>query len=138
MQLKSSYLSYLLVYKSLIMMAEEMLCKNKRGNKDDEMFDNIVCSLQDIVSSEEFQNIRDNLVREHADLFEDTEENKLEYMVVFKKWSSTIEKHLETKLKQALPTFSLPKFSEMLKYSKTIFIIIIIHHLSLYLLVCFK
>jgi len=50
--------------------------------------------------------------RENASVFEDTEENKLEYMPIFKKYSAMIESHLEKRLAEAVEGFDMDVFSK--------------------------
>jgi hypothetical protein len=47
-----------------------------------------VAALQEIAITPEFQEVRDGFLAEHVHTFEDTEENKLEYMMVFQQWVS--------------------------------------------------
>jgi hypothetical protein len=54
-------------------------------NEEDDLFDTTIGALQDIAISDEFQDIMNNFCAENCDIFEDTEENKLEYMELFQK-----------------------------------------------------
>mmetsp|Transcript_27724 Transcript_27724/g.50658 ORF Transcript_27724/g.50658 Transcript_27724/m.50658 type:complete len:185 (+) Transcript_27724:53-607(+) len=85
------------------------------GSAEDLAYDRVVEVLQEIVLSEEFQVMLQDFAKEHCHEFEDTEENKLSYMELFKKYSDSIEKHLETQLEAALPGFSMPSFLEELE-----------------------
>ncbi len=49
------------------------------------MFDSIVGQLEDIAVSAEFQEIMQDFCKEHCHIFDDGEENKLEYTDIFNK-----------------------------------------------------
>ena len=57
-----------------------------------------------------FQELRDGFMERHADVFEDTEENKLQYMGIFKDWTATIESYITRSLTAAIPGFEMMKF----------------------------
>ena len=60
------------------------------GNGQDAFFDSVVEHLQEIAMNPQFQELRDGFLAKHAGVFEDTEENKLEYMGIFKEWVRSV------------------------------------------------
>jgi len=48
-------------------------------NKDDDDFDEMVGALQEIIMSMEFEELQINFLDKHYEIFENIEENKLEY-----------------------------------------------------------
>jgi hypothetical protein len=48
--------------------------------------------------------------------FEDSEENKLIYMDLFKEYTSQIETYLEQRLQEEVPGFDMEEFYEMLRW----------------------
>jgi len=59
---------------------EEILIEDKGGtNPDDDAFDEIVGCLQEIILSEEFENIQSDFFKKYYSIFTDDDENKLEY-----------------------------------------------------------
>ena len=50
------------------------------------MFDNFVGCLQEIVMNEEYQVMEEKFCKANCMHFENTEENKLKYMTIFKRW----------------------------------------------------
>jgi hypothetical protein len=62
---------------------------------DDYIFDNFVEKLQEIVIEDEFEKLRDDFFQKYADVFDNQDENKLEYMDIFKKYTQIIESHIE-------------------------------------------
>jgi The ARF-like 2 binding protein BART. len=64
-------------------------------NKEDDEFDTIVGALQDIVIDEEFEMLQNDFLDKHCMVFEDEEENKLEYMPIFNNYQKTLEKYIE-------------------------------------------
>lgn len=92
---------------------EEVLAAST-GSKADNLFDDIVGELQSLVMRQEFQDVRDTFLKEHCSIFEDTEENKLEYTPLFKEWTRRLEGFIETELAAAIPSFTLAGFIKML------------------------
>mmetsp|Transcript_128491 Transcript_128491/g.256680 ORF Transcript_128491/g.256680 Transcript_128491/m.256680 type:complete len:216 (+) Transcript_128491:33-680(+) len=84
------------------------------GSAEETAFDSIVGALQDVVMKEDFQTLLANFQREHCGHFEDTEENKLIYTELFKKYSDQIESHIESELTRAVPVFEMTSFLEKL------------------------
>ena len=50
--------------------------------------------------------------------FENTEENKLIYMDIFKKYTDSIEKYIEKRLAEEIPGFKMEVFGQQLKKRK--------------------
>jgi len=84
------------------------------GSAEETAFDTMIGALQDIVMNEDFQTLLTNFQREHCGHFEDTEENKLIYTELFKKYSDQIESHIESELRNAIPGFKMASFLEQL------------------------
>ena len=66
------------------------------GNTEDDRFDEIVGVLQEIVLEPDFEKLQRSFLNKHCDIFEDTEENKMEYMPIFKDYQKQIESDIET------------------------------------------
>merc|ERR1719453_2167724 len=92
--------------------SEEDICIDDGGCDADARFDAAVGALGEIVFAEDFQKMIATFCKEHSSIFEDTEENKLEYMPIFKKYSAMIESHLEKRLKEAVPGFDMDAFTK--------------------------
>ncbi len=60
------------------------------ASPDDTYFDEIVGALQNIMLDKEFENIQDKFMRNYYSIFEDTEENKNQYMEVFNLYQQEI------------------------------------------------
>ncbi|CAD7929758.1 unnamed protein product [Amoebophrya sp. A25] len=90
------------------------------GDASEGAFDEIVGALEDIVIGDPFQKLMKEFSDTHCGTFEDTEENKLEYMDIFSKWTTSIEGFLEKNLKFAIPGFVMKDFIEMLSERKNI------------------
>lgn len=65
------------------------------GNTEDDLFDSVVGTLQEIVIEEEFEELQREFLDQNCDIFENTEENKMEYWPIFKKYQKDIESFLE-------------------------------------------
>lgn len=78
-------------------------------------FAQVVGCIEDILLDESFLKIHKDFMEEHWEHFEDSEENKLVYTEIFKKYIETIEKYLEAELKKMVPNFSMLDFELELK-----------------------
>jgi len=71
--------------------------------------------LQDIVIDETFEKLQKEFFEKNCVVFEDVEENKMEYMTIFKSYQRIIETYIEQQLKAALPNADFKKFSKLLE-----------------------
>lgn len=67
---------------------------NSESDPDSEYFDRVVGALQDIVISEAFEKMQRAFVKKHAGIFDMAEENKPEYMGIFKLYQNEVESYL--------------------------------------------
>jgi len=79
------------------------------------LIDAVVGKLEEILVDTEFQRERLAFCQTHCDIFEETEENKLEYTAVFDKYSSLIENTLEEALRDTFPEFTVAWFADLLQ-----------------------
>ncbi len=79
------------------------------------LIDAVVGKLEEILVDQEFERERLAFCQTHCDIFEETEENKLEYTAVFEKYSALIETTLEEKLRGTFPEFSVAWFADLLQ-----------------------
>ena len=63
-------------------------------NAEDDYFDQVVGAIQEILLDEEFERMQKLFSTENCMQFEATEENKLVYTSIFKKYTDTIESYL--------------------------------------------
>ena len=61
------------------------------------------------------QNLHTQFLENHWRSFEDTEENKLEYMDIFMEYTSIFESFLVKKLNEIMDDFDMEKFAEELE-----------------------
>ncbi|XP_015920861.1 ADP-ribosylation factor-like protein 2-binding protein [Parasteatoda tepidariorum] len=86
---------------------EELVCN---WNDDNNHFDVIIGHIEDIIIDPEFVNLQNDFMNRHYEIFEECEENKLEYMDIFNSYTELIEKHIETSLLRRMPEFSMKDF----------------------------
>ena len=55
-----------------------------------------------------------NFCLQHCQIFDDNDENKIEYTEIFNRYTTLIESTIDTKLLQKLPNFNMRRFEEML------------------------
>ncbi len=92
---------------------EEVFFENT-GSEEDNEFDQIVGSLEDIMLEGRITSIQNEFFEEHYAIFEDTEENKIEYTQIFEKYTAMMEGSLNSLLTAKIPGFSMERFEEML------------------------
>uniref|UniRef100_A0A6U4NUG4 ADP-ribosylation factor-like protein 2-binding protein n=1 Tax=Hemiselmis andersenii TaxID=464988 RepID=A0A6U4NUG4_HEMAN len=83
-------------------------------NEDDDKFDTVIGALEDIMMDAEFQGMQETFADEHCAAFDDSDENKLVYTDIFKKYTQLVEGYVERRLKEAISDFSMQAFMEML------------------------
>eukprot|EP01017_Pseudomicrothorax_dubius_P014500 TRINITY_DN1690_c0_g1_i1.p1 TRINITY_DN1690_c0_g1~~TRINITY_DN1690_c0_g1_i1.p1 ORF type:complete len:178 (-),score=65.56 TRINITY_DN1690_c0_g1_i1:184-717(-) len=84
-------------------------------NREDDEFDEIVGKLQDIVIEPTFEDLQKKFLDQNCEIFQEGEENKMEYMVAFKNYQKTVESYLEKRLKEELRNFEMSKFFKLLE-----------------------
>mmetsp|Transcript_16514 Transcript_16514/g.35717 ORF Transcript_16514/g.35717 Transcript_16514/m.35717 type:complete len:228 (+) Transcript_16514:298-981(+) len=77
-------------------------------------FDQIVGALEDILMDPEFEDTREAFCKSNCKEFEDNDENKLSYTVIFSKYTEMVEAVIESKLKARIPGFDMGDFMSML------------------------
>jgi len=85
------------------------------ASPEDTRFDEYIGALQDLIMDDKFVDIQDDFIHKYVDLFEDTDENKLEYTGVFKQWVALIESTTEGHLKRVVKNFSMEELSNLLE-----------------------
>mmetsp|Transcript_12300 Transcript_12300/g.22026 ORF Transcript_12300/g.22026 Transcript_12300/m.22026 type:complete len:220 (-) Transcript_12300:264-923(-) len=95
---------------------EEVFCEDDGSNLDDDsrLFNNIVGAIEEFLMNPEFEEKKDEFLEKHYTVFEDSSENKLEYMDIFQKYTSMVEGLLDAHLKAVVPQFSIDYFTELL------------------------
>lgn len=78
----------------------------------------VVGTLQEIIIDGEFEKFQKRFCNEHCMHFEATEENKLIYTDIFKKYHDTIEVYINQKLTEAIPGFDMKAFLEQVAERK--------------------
>ena len=96
----------------------EFAVENHGGNEDDDYFDQVVGSLQEIILDPEFDRLQKDFSTQNCMQFEATEENKLVYTTIFNQYTSTIEAYINQKLEEMVENFSMTRFSELLDTRK--------------------
>ncbi|KAG8224559.1 hypothetical protein J437_LFUL002163 [Ladona fulva] len=87
-------------------------------SSEDKQFDTIVGHIEDILIDKEFQLLQSSFLDKYFHYFTPGEENKLEYMEIFKEYTNIIENYIEVKLISLLPSFSMDAFVMQLEKRK--------------------
>lgn len=77
-------------------------------------FDDVVAAIENVMDEAKFDNRLNAFVQEHCNIFDDAEENKLEYTPIFEEYTAMVEKHLEHELGAKLQGFDMAAFSQNL------------------------
>lgn len=80
----------------------------------DRNFFKIIGHIEEIIIRDKFKELLNNFLEQHYREFEDTDENKLVYMDVFKKYTEVIEKFIEDELHKTVDNFSMQFFEKEL------------------------
>lgn len=74
----------------------------KKGglNEEDDEFDSIVGTLQEIVLDPQFVQLQNNFFQKNCEVFEEVEENKIVYMEIFKSYQTILEDFINKVIKK--------------------------------------
>ena len=78
-------------------------------------FDAIVGALEAFMMEDDFASTQAAFCRAECAIFEDTDENKLEYTPIFERYVDALETAIEAHLASAVPGFDMLEFAEMLE-----------------------
>ena len=87
-------------------------------DSDNYKFDLFAEALQDIVIEESFEKKQNDFCEKYYKLFEDKEENKLEYTKIFNEYTKKTEEFLEKNLKKRVTQYKIDDFYKMLESKK--------------------
>ncbi|KAJ3655688.1 hypothetical protein Zmor_014809 [Zophobas morio] len=85
------------------------------ADDSEKYFAQVIGCIEDILLDDSFLKLHKSFMENHWKEFEDTEENKLIYTDIFRKYIETIEKYIETQLKKAIPHFNMLEFEYELR-----------------------
>ena len=78
-------------------------------------FDAIIGALEDLLMSDGFAEAQAQFCRAKCDVFEDTEENKLEYTPIFDEYTETLEDKMMGHLDRSVEGFDATEFFDMME-----------------------
>lgn len=93
--------------------AEETLAEH-RSEGDEREFSEMVGLLESIMVSEEFQALQDGFCRQHCDVFDDSEELKLEYSSIHEDYMVLVEGFLARECEARSPGFTMDELLKVL------------------------
>ncbi|XP_072169354.1 ADP-ribosylation factor-like protein 2-binding protein [Diadema setosum] len=88
------------------------------SNLADRKFDSVIGHIEDIIMEDGFQDLQNGFMNKHYHIFEDVEENKMEYTDIFNQYTSLIEKYIEEQLVARIPAFCMDEFLKQLAKRK--------------------
>ncbi|XP_046386980.1 ADP-ribosylation factor-like protein 2-binding protein [Ischnura elegans] len=97
---------------------EEETYTNSFVSSEDVQFDTIVGHIEDILIDQDFQCLQRSFLQKYCLVFTRDEENKLEYMEIFREYTTLIEAYIEEQLRRLIPSFSMQSFISQLERRK--------------------
>jgi len=96
--------------------SEELLFDGNDNNSTEAEteFDQLVGLLEEILMDEGFSSMQSSFCEEHCGVFEEGEENKLEYMPIFEEYTDKIETFIIGRLQERMEGFTMEKLSNVL------------------------
>ncbi|TGZ70318.1 hypothetical protein CRM22_003276 [Opisthorchis felineus] len=107
--------------KSNLLLKQEGVSEELLAGPRDEMispFDEVIGYLEDIIMSNEFQEIQEQFLENNCYAFEDSDENKLCYTSIHDEYVDTVEKFLEEQLRCQIPSFNMEDFLNRMSENK--------------------
>nr|XP_020460127.1 ADP-ribosylation factor-like protein 2-binding protein [Monopterus albus] len=101
----------------MVDMDEENIAISSSSDAD-AAFDAVIGCIEDIIMEEEFQQLQQIFMEKHYLEFDDSDENKLSYTLIFNEYVDQLEKHLEQHLMERIPSFNMNTFIELLMHHK--------------------
>jgi ADP-ribosylation factor 2-binding protein len=90
---------------------EEETLLEQSGSAEETEFDMVCGAIEEIlVGDEEFLSIQRGFCEQHCDVFNDSEENKIEYTALFEEYTGLMERTLEERLAAKVPGFNMRRF----------------------------
>ena len=86
---------------------EDIVCDGNSFNERTNRLDKIMGALEELVAEESFQDFQDSFCAKHCLIFEEGEENKVEYMDIYHEWVGTLDTFLERALVAKCPGESM-------------------------------
>ena len=87
-------------------------------DSDDYKFDRFAEALQDIVIEDSFEKIQNDFCEKYYKVFEEKDENKLEYTKIFNEYTKTTEEFLEKELAKRVKEYKVDEFYKLLETKK--------------------
>ncbi|CAJ1057001.1 ADP-ribosylation factor-like protein 2-binding protein [Xyrichtys novacula] len=88
------------------------------SSAEEKAFDTVIGCIENIVIEEGFEQLQQSFLEKHYLEFDDSEENKLSYTLIFKEYVDLLEKYLEQQLMEKIPGFNMNTFTDLLMQHK--------------------
>ena len=92
--------------------AEEEVIASSEGPQD--TFSMVLSELEVLMMDETLNEKMDDFTREHCDVFDDSDENKLEYTTLFQQYTQLVETYIEERLGASVASFDMTSFCAQL------------------------
>ncbi|XP_034231175.1 ADP-ribosylation factor-like protein 2-binding protein [Thrips palmi] len=88
------------------------------SGQEGNMFDEAIGHIEDVLMDPQFQDLQKDFMEKYWNEFDDSEENKLVYMEIFKEYTDVVEKYIENHLKRNMRDFNMDVFTSQLQERK--------------------
>jgi len=92
---------------------ECMLLCGDGGSAEDKEFDYLVSLFEEVLISPEFTKLQNSFCSRHCQIFQENDENKLEYTTIFDQYTESIEGFLENQVRKVVPDFQIDRFASL-------------------------
>ena len=100
----------------LFIPADDIDFCNTSSDAKEKTFHSIIGHIEDILMDDNFMKIYNDFMERHWSKFDDSEENKLFYIDIFKEYQDTVEKYLEGELVKKIEGFDMCMLEEEIRY----------------------
>lgn len=96
----------------------EILVEHQSESKEDDEFERIISELENLLFDDKFTTTLNSFYNKNCDIFEDTEENKIEYTKIFQDYTKLVEEIIERKLSSSIPGFKMSRLEAFVASKK--------------------
>lgn len=94
---------------------EDLTITHLSTEDSERRFTQTIGCIEDTLVDEKFLELRSKLLEEHWREFDESEENKLVYTEIFRKYQETVEKYMEEQLRRNVKEFNMCEFEQELE-----------------------
>lgn len=94
---------------------EDFTISHTSSEISEKQFTETIGCIEDTLVDEKFFELRTEFMEKYWHEFDDSEENKLVYTDIFRKYQDTVEKYIEEQIRRNVPEFDMCEFERELE-----------------------